>query len=779
MPDRTTKRPKRWRVKLPGLPRQPFVGLALAAGAGIILADFFPVSLSAWLPIGLMFCLCALAACSWPRLTSTYALVGFGFFLLHCFQSEDTPGKRLAVRLGQRARVVTARGVVVSVPKIAPNGFASFMLKLRSMELEGNNEPSKAILLVRWRGQPEFGNELRLSGIAEPIAPPRNPGEFDLRAYLARLDVRRRLFVQYEEQGEIIHRATAYPILRAAQRARSWMENVLSRGIENEPALNGVISSVTLGVNQQTPDDIEEAFRLTGTFHLFAVSGLNVAILTQLLWTFGVLVRVPRRLIIAFLIPTIAFYCAVTGLQVSCIRAAVMASVLLGGFFVERRVFGLNSLAAAAFLILAWDTNQVFSVGFQLSFAVVLAIFLFAEPIFHLLQHWSAPDPFLPRSLFGLPRRALNTGIEWICRGGAVSLAAWTASLPFIYWNFHVITPISLLANLVVVPIAFFVLAIAMLSFLCAPLLPLLAIIFNHANWALAHLLLWAVNLFAQVPGGHFYLQRPSWPEASADLIVLDCGAGAAIHLRSRGTNWLFDCGPQRDYERQLREYLHARGVNRLDGLLLTHGDSLHIGAAPAVIDSFSPRTLIDNPLPDRSIVHRRLRTMFDQHSIKPKDVAAGDGIEISRTAQVKILFPPRFFRAARTDDQALVLQLILSSPARRVLLLSDSGQKTEKVLLEAGLDLQSDILIKGRHHSGDSGLAEFLDAVQPRLIIATSRDFPEQERINDEWAERVRTRGIKLFRQDETGAVELHFRAREWTARAYITGETFRSDNR
>ena len=68
---------------------------------------------------------------------------------------------------------------------------------------------------------------------------------------------------------------------------------------------------------------------------------------------------------------------------------------------------------------------------------------------------------------------------------------------------------------------------------------------------------------------------------------------------------------------------------------------------------------------------------------------------------------------------------------------------------------------------------------MQPRLIIATSRDFPERERISDEWAEHVRARGIRLFRQDETGAVELDFRDREWSARAYITGEIFRSDNR
>ena len=110
---------------------------------------------------------------------------------------------------------------------------------------------------------------------------------------------------------------------------------------------------------------------------------------------------------------------------------------------------------------------------------------------------------------------------------------------------------------------------------------------------------------------------------------------------------------------------------------------------------------------------------------------------------------------------------------------MSDNGFATERALLASGLNLRSDILVKGQHHSGRSGSDKFLEAVRPRLIIATSRDFPEYERVSDEWAEQVRASGIKLFRQDETGAVELKFGRNDWEARAYITGEAFRSANR
>ena len=111
---------------------------------------------------------------------------------------------------------------------------------------------------------------------------------------------------------------------------------------------------------------------------------------------------------------------------------------------------------------------------------------------------------------------------------------------------------------------------------------------------------------------------------------------------------------------------------------------------------------------------------------------------------------------------------------------MSDSGLATEKALLDARIDLHSDILIKGQHHSGKSGSDEFLNAVQPRLVVATSRDFPRHERVDDQWAESIqRLRQIKLFRQDETGAVEIFLQRNGWDARAYVTGEIFRSSSR
>jgi ComEC/Rec2-related protein len=763
-------------------PRQPFVGLTMMAATGIIAAEFLPLAQTALISAAIGLGICILIAICWPKLATTYLIVAAGFFLLHKFATTNTAGQQLANKLGERPRIVTAVGYVISEPKLAPSGFATFLLKLKSVEFEGKNEFTHAVWQVRWKWAPEFGDELKLFGTAERIGPPRNPGEFDMRAYLARHDVRRMIFARYPEDGTLIRHGSGNPVLRAAQASRTWMQNALCRGLDDAPDVKSFISGIVLGIRHETPEDIEEPFQQTGTIHLFAVAGLHVGIVAALLWVLAAIARLPRKRAAAFIIPALFFYAAITGLHVPALRAAVMASILVGSYFFERKAFLPNSLAAAAFFILCWNTNELFSTGFQLSFAVVGAIVLFADPLFRLFQKRVAPDPFLPQSLLRGPRRWVHTSYEWLCRGVSVSLAAWIGSLPWILWYFHLVTPISLLANLVVVPIAFFVLAVALLSLITTPLLPWIAIVFNNANWTLATLVIGVVHLFAQVPGGHFYVGEPDWPgRISAKVTVLDLGAGAAVHIRANGQDWLVDCGSERTYERIVRKYLHWAGVNRLSGLVLTHGDSQHIGGVTQLLSDFPRTRLIDNPAPDRSLIHRRLSRIvsaLDGHQRKPDELSAGDNFHFSREAIGHVLFPPRGFSGATADDQAFVICLSIAR-GTSVLFMSDNGAETERTLLSNGSDVVGEILVKGQHHSGISGSPPFLDAVRPRLIIATSNEFPDNERISEQWVEQLRNRGIKLFRQDETGAVELNFSNDEWRARAYLTGEVFRSASR
>ena len=762
-------------MNLLSVPRQPFVGLASIAATGIALADFRPFPLSVLLVVlligsGLLV--------TWPNTPLTYAVVGLGFFWLHSFHVTDSPGLRLAMQLGANPPAITATGAVISEPKVAANGLASFLLRLDSIEIDEKHVPTNAVLLVRWRGYPSVGDEITLFGVVEAIRGPRNPGEFDMRSYLSRRDIRHGLLVRYRDDGRILRHHHGNPVLRGAEKSRRWMQTVLCRGLADSPDVENFIGGIALGLRHQTAEDIEEPFQQTGTLHLFAVAGLHVGIVARLLWMLATAAQLSRRWAAGLIIPAVFFYAAITGLHVSSVRAAIMSSVLLGALFFERRVFVFNSLAAAAFFLLCWNTNELFSTGFQLSFSVVGAILLLTDPFYGFMRRWGAPDALIPSSLLGGPRRFLDNCFRWLCRGISVSLAAWLGSLALIYWHFNLVSPVSLFANLFVVPLAFFVLAIGLLSLLVAPLASRLSLILNGANWLLAKLVLGAVHLFAQVPGGHYYLEHPRFERpALASITVLDVGAGAAVHLRTAGADWLLDCGSGRDYERVLRSYLHFRGINRLAGLLLTHGDALHIGGAGRLLNDLPPEVLIDNPAPDRSAVHRKLRLEFERPGFKTK-ISNKRKLTISRQTSIQILSPDNGSFKTTADDQSLIVQLSIG-PSTKVLFVSDIGYDTEHTLIAGKTDLRSDILIKGQHHSGRSGSDKFLEAVRPRLIIATSRDFPPHERVREEWAAHVRAKGIAFFRQDETGAVELRFDNGSWEARSYVTGEIFRSSSR
>ena len=133
-------------MKLLSGPRQPFVGLALTAGLGIIVSDFLPISQFALGVVAITLVICALVAL-WPTLIAGYVIVGVCFFLLHGFRTTDTAGRRLAAQLGDRPRAVSVTGSVANEPKIASSGLATFLLKLESVDFEGKNAAEQCHLV--------------------------------------------------------------------------------------------------------------------------------------------------------------------------------------------------------------------------------------------------------------------------------------------------------------------------------------------------------------------------------------------------------------------------------------------------------------------------------------------------------------------------------------------------------------------------------------------------------------------------------------------------------
>src|ERR1043166_5026775 len=124
-------------MKFLSFPRQPFVGLAAMAAIGIIIADILPLRGAALIVATVGLAISIIIVAFRPLLPATYVVIGMGFLVLHNLETSNTEGRQLADELGDRPRVVTATGYVISEPKVGPSGFATFLLKLRSIEFEG------------------------------------------------------------------------------------------------------------------------------------------------------------------------------------------------------------------------------------------------------------------------------------------------------------------------------------------------------------------------------------------------------------------------------------------------------------------------------------------------------------------------------------------------------------------------------------------------------------------------------------------------------------------
>lgn len=743
--------------------RHPLLGAALAAAGGIVLADgtgLPPAAAGAGLALALLGFLVRRSN------AATWLVVAAAFACLHSLALRPVSGLELARRIGPLGRAVRVVGVIADQPRTKDSSrFYRCTMQLESIRWDGEMRPCRARLALSWPDEaPVYGDRVEIDGWLRRPEQPRNPGQFDFAGWLARRGILNELWLREAADARVLSSGHGSALVEISQEFRLWTQACLRRDLEDEPAVAAVIASMVLGTSDEAAEQLADDFRHTGTFHLFAVSGFNVAILALLVqWLLQPLGLGRGKLAPAVIVPVLCFYALVTGLGASSVRATLMAAVLLTAAWSEHPARLLNSLGAAALLILAWDPQQLFGAGFQLSFLVVFALVLLGEPILQRIRHLGGPDPFLPMLL-------LPTWLQWLHRRRveflglfAASLAAWLGSAPLMFWHFQTVTPVGLLANLLAVPLATVILGLGLMSLLGGAWSVLWSVLVNNANWGATHLLLAGVQAFAALPGGHFHAALPTPRAAPVELTVLDLDRSSAVVLRTGRETWLLGTGHRSDFEHGVRACLFARGLDRIEGLLATKPASAHLGAAEECLRQFRPRIVLDSPLAARSSFRRELHEQLAQQGIPLRLLSAGDRLELGSGARLTVLHPPATLPGPRREDQPLVLRLDCAD-GRRVLLLGDAGESIERVLLEAGADVRADVLILGEHPREPSATPAFLTAVGAQTILRHERNRRFRQSEDGESARR-RIRlpaGTKLFKTEQNGALTLSLRPGE-----------------
>jgi ComEC/Rec2-related protein len=590
-----------------------------------------------------------------------------------------------------------------------------------------------------------------------------------------------------------------------ADRFLAWSQATLTAGLPTVDEPLKLLWAMTLGWRPALTDEVSAPFMQSGTMHIFAISGLHIALIAAILAAILRAVQLLRFWCGTIIIPLIWFYTAATGWQPSAIRSTLMMTIVIGGWMLKRPGDLLNSLAAAALVILVFDPLQLFQASFQLSFFVVLSIALLVPPLEKIRDRALQIDPLLPPELLPRWRRWLNAVLRAVLTSLAVSLAAWLGSWPLSAYYFHLFSPVTLLANLLIVPLSSLALACNLGSLVCGGWLPWFTELFNYSGWFWMKLMEDISQSLVTWPYAYFYVRGPSamdfvfyytaligaltgvafkrqWRIATAGFLLaavlfygwrwqetrnistltvlpLNGGHAVYVHAGHSAPDLLVDCGDTNAVGFITAPFLHAQGVNHLPWLVLTQGDLRDNGGAQLVGDLFSVDTVFTSAVRFRSPAYRRLLAAADDNFGFHKVVHCGDTI-----GAWQVLYPAATNNFPQADDNALVLRGDL--PGVKILLLSDLGRRGQEILAAQTNDLRADLVVAGLPEKSEPLSDALLDKIQPKYVIIADATLPATKRASAALRERLARRQLTVLYTRQTGAVTLTTRPGGWELR-------------
>ena len=784
--------------------KRPLIPVALAYLGGLLLANFTEASLPALFFVALAFGIIALVS---ARLRP-FLLLPFIFFAgwanLNSRTAVLSPHD-LRNLIGDRHELVQVRATLAETPsrrvfeRHAKESWHTLALvNISAIRIKhGAWQPAIGSVMTTTAGVLPGnlfdGRTVLITGVLGEPPGPLADGLFDYRTCLRRQGIYHQLKIESDHDWEITGPPMNPPL---AARFSDWAQTVLARGLPAEDEALRLQWAMVLGWKTALTDEVSEPFMRSGTMHIFAISGLHIALIAGILVALFRLLNVPRAACGVAVIPLIWFYTAATGWQPSAIRSTVMMTIIITGWSLQRPSDLLNSLCAAACIILVWDPQQLFQASFQLSFFVVLSIALLMPA----LEKWQnkifRTDPLLPRELRPRWQRRLGWAINAISTSLATSLAAFLGSMPIIAFYFHLFTPVSLFANLLIVPVSGLALMCGLGSVVAGDWFPRATEMFNHSGWFFMSLMVQLSEWATALPGGYVYITAPGltlfflyylalltifngwlarprlrwwcgtgivllsvcwgverWHDrALTEVTVLPLNGGHAIFINAPGheNDWLINCGDDSSVDFDLKPFLRAQGVNRLAHVILTHHDQRMTGGAETLDQLFHVRQFITGRthLP----ATRSFRARLEHPPSRWQTVMSGDPLDAW-----EVLHPDARDKFPQSDDHALVLRREING--LRLLLLSDLGVPGQNALLARHADLRADIVVTGLPKEGEPLSHALLAAIQPRLIIVADSAHPATRRAGQALRARLSADPIPVIFTHDTGATTLALR--------------------
>jgi competence protein ComEC len=664
----------------------------------------------------------------------------------------------LAGRIGASA---TAELTVTEPPRRTPFGVRA----VAQVHRFAGAEIRERVLLVLPAGRaPPLGAVLRLR--ARPLTPRGPETGFDERRWLAR----RGIHVVLDGEGwRVLGRRGG--IGGVADRLRAHVARSLALGSAGER--RALVGGVVLGADDAVPEELRDAFRASGLYHLMAVSGQNVAFVIGGVLGFAWLLGLSRPLGHVAALAAVVAYVLSVGWQPSVVRAGVAGALASLAWLASRPRDRWHFLALGALVLLVWAPTSLLEPGFQLSFVAVGAIFVLVPRLQRVARGYPVP-----------PKLADVT---------AVALACGVVTAPVMWLHFGAVALWTVPANVLAEPAVPIVLGCGLAAAAAAPVLPSVATALGGlaglgAAWLALCARTFADLPFAQVRSGvalgalaagtavaasllragprgrslaltacltlvplglawHLRPDPPPLPPPKGLRVTfLDVGQGDAALLQVAEGAVLVDQGPP---EAHVARQLRRLGVRTLTAVVLTHPQRDHVGGAAAVLRTLEVGTVLDPGLPGDSSDEAAALAAARERQVQVVLARAGRVFRLGRLV-LRVLWPDGP-GAPGTDPNDRAVVLLASYGETDVFLPADAESN-----VTTPLALHAVEVLKVAHHgSADVGLGGELRVLRPRIAVVSvgaKNDYghPRPETI----AALEGVAGLRLFRTDVHGRV-------------------------
>ncbi|MEX0325931.1 MAG: ComEC/Rec2 family competence protein, partial [Puniceicoccaceae bacterium] len=314
-------------------------------------------------------------------------------------------------------------------------------------------------------------------------------------------------------------------------------QSLLGTGSDSPDDPGHVLASMLLGNRSLLTDDRISLYRLTGTYHLFAVSGLHVGSVALCLHWLGGLLRLPGMVRLATVLSITWSYVWLTGSSSSAVRAGIMISCIGLSRQVSRQPHLFPALVTSAWIVLIWQPRQLFSLGFQLSYAVVGAILQMGLPVARIFRQMLKDRKKVrgrEPTLKSLTRRTISSLADLTL----VSLAAGLASMPLIVQHFSLLTPAGPVLGVVLNPLATYCVMAGSITLLAGLPTSLHAGWIAVVAWPAIRLMETVLQQAIAVPEA-FSQRNWEWPPTGTFLLLSALGLAWFLqHLRQIGKGW-------------------------------------------------------------------------------------------------------------------------------------------------------------------------------------------------------------------------------------------------